>query len=840
MKKHLVIFPFLLLSFISLTLTAQGPANSINGQRKIDEIISRLTVREKIAQLFIVSFSSDPRNRSTIEAEALVKNEGVGGLIIMNSGLTAGANMINRLQSLSKIPLLVTIDGEWGVAMRFDSVIQFPRQMQLGALADESLVYQMGAAIGKQSKRLGIDVNYAPTIDINSNPRNPVINTRSFGENPEIVAKYGKAYMLGMKDAGVLGSAKHFPGHGDTEDDSHHTLPLLNFSKERINSLELYPFRALIEAGVDMVMIGHLQIPSLDSSGKPSSISKPIVSGLLRGELEYDGIIISDALNMKGVSEYMSPELIPLEAYKAGCDFILMPERVTEAITVMEKAVERGEISIHSLNMRVRKMLSVKLKQGILEDYYKISNQNLYEDLNDPSYLSLVSSISDKSVTVVNNRGNLIPIKELKREKIGYLSVGGDRNGKELAAELQLYAHIDTIVLRGKYSQNDLNRALNQLSDKSIVIIAMHNTDARPQREFGIDNNQIKLLTDFAQNKRVVFAYFGNPLALPQIQNYENFASVIIGYSNTIYNNRSVAGIIFGSVGAEGRLPVTSGTLSPGYSVKTEGNLRISYGIPEDFKLAGNKLRSEIDTMINDDILAGRYNGAQLILMKNNRVIINTSYGSMKTDMQVRINRISGMIAHLPAITLLAERGKLSLEDFAGKYLKRRGDSRLSNVLLSDLLMHRTDISDADSYKFRYSESNKEALRRVVEYVTLHNFEDFVKDEILSLIGMDRTYIKGDFAYSNANDIAKFISFLRSKGVYGGLKLAEKESTDLILNMMHYYSGSLNGSIVWYDDKNDIALIFLNDKEDSKMDESQKMNTGDNLRRRVIDFLTDF
>jgi len=276
MKKYLMNIPLLLLSFISLTVTAQSFTNSINGQRKIDEIISRLTVREKIAQLFIVSFSSDPRNSSTIEAEALIKKEGVGGLIIMNSGLTSGANMINRLQSLSKIPLLVTIDGEWGVAMRFDSVVQFPRQMQLGALTDESLVYQMGAAIGRQSKRLGIDVNYAPTIDINSNPRNPVINTRSFGESPEIVAKYGKAYMLGMKDAGVLGSAKHFPGHGDTEDDSHHTLPLLNFSKERIDMLELYPFRALIEAGVDMVMIGHLQIPSLDSSGRPSSISKQL------------------------------------------------------------------------------------------------------------------------------------------------------------------------------------------------------------------------------------------------------------------------------------------------------------------------------------------------------------------------------------------------------------------------------------------------------------------------------------------------------------------------------------------------------------------------------------
>src|SRR3989339_135849 len=298
MKIYLFRFLIVALLITSLfstkvTLAQNNISADSRDSRVVEDLLKRMTTREKIAQLFIVSFSSDTSDRSTIEAIEMVKTERVGGVILMNSTLTPAVKMINYLQSLSKIPLLVTIDGEWGAAMRFDSIVSFPRQMQLGALPSDSLVYRMGVAIGTQARRVGVDVNFAPTVDINNNPSNPVINTRSFGQDAQIVANYGVAYMRGMKDAGVMGSAKHFPGHGDTEVDSHNALPLLTFPRSRIDSLELYPFKVLIEAGVDMVMAGHLQIPSLDSSGRPSSISKSIISDLLRRDLEYNGIIIT-------------------------------------------------------------------------------------------------------------------------------------------------------------------------------------------------------------------------------------------------------------------------------------------------------------------------------------------------------------------------------------------------------------------------------------------------------------------------------------------------------------------------------------------------------------------
>ena len=285
----------------------------------------------------------------------------------MDDALNPAVDRVNQLHRMAEIPLLVTIDGEWGASMRYPELHAFPRQMQLGALTDESLIYEMGYAVGKECRDLNIHVNFAPDVDINNNAENPVINSRSFGENRDIVARYGAAYMEGMRDAGVCGSAKHFPGHGDTNADSHKTLPVLPFSRERLDSLELYPFRYLIDKNVGMVMVGHLEVPVLDSSGTPASISRPIITGVLKEQLGYDGIVITDALNMNGVSNRMEKKFVPLEAFKAGVDILLMPEDVEASITEIEKAVKRGNVSIADLNEKVRKMLRLKAEAGLFD-----------------------------------------------------------------------------------------------------------------------------------------------------------------------------------------------------------------------------------------------------------------------------------------------------------------------------------------------------------------------------------------------------------------------------------------------------------------------------------------
>lgn len=788
--------------------------------RSVERILSQMTVREKLAQLFIVSFSSDTSDISTINAINEIKKERVGGVILMNSPLTPAVKMINYLQSISKIPLLVTIDGEWGAAMRFDSIVPFPRQMQLGALSDESLVYKMGYAIGKQAKRLGVDVNFAPAVDINNNPGNPVINTRSFGENPLLVTNYGIAYMQGMKDAGVPGSAKHFPGHGDTDVDSHKSLPLIPFGKKRLDSLELLPFKSIIEAGVDMVMVAHLQIPSLDSLGRPASISGKIVSDLLRRDLEFGGLIVTDALNMKGVADYLPAETLPLEAFKAGCDIILMPEKVTDALSVMERAVHSGEISLHSLNMRCMKLLMLKERLGILEEREQVSTENLYSDLNKEEYISLISEISKGSVTLIKNDDSFLPYKNLKGQKIGYLSLGGDTNGKEFAEFLSLYSKIDTAILRGKYAISQVSNALNSLLGNTSYIVAMHNTDSRPQRDFGLNDREIKLLTDFATNRDVTLVYFGNPLAIPFIKNLNRFKSVIIAYNNTIYNNIASGEIIFGVSGARGRLPVSSGEYPLGYGLKSGELFRLKY------------VRSEFspDSIINKDISAGLYTGAQLVIMHKNRVILNRAYGDLNRFDEVNLNRMSALITELPAISILFSEHRISPEDFADKYLKSIKNSYNRKVLISDLLMQRVSKSKEDDLFPHFSYENVENIRKITESVAQYQLSEFIADTLYKVLGMayTRTGKKGTF--SNANDIAKFLSMIQNGGTYGGVDVMTNEAVMFTELFDQYYFETLNGSMIRTDPSGEFFMIFLNNGAESNGKESVKFNTGEKIK----------
>ena len=341
--------------------------------RQVDSVFRKLSTREKIAQIMIIDFTSDNSDELKAIQKKLVKKEKVGGIIPLGEKSFHGAiTRMNQLNKWAKIPMLVTLDAEWGAGMRWEDVPSYQFFIQMGALTSDSLVYEVGKSIAQECRALKIQVNYSPVVDINNNPEKFIVNHRTYGELKEKVAQFSIAMMRGMRDGGVAGSAKHFPGHGDTDVDSHVALPVLPFTAERLDTLELHPFKHLIADGVDMVMVAHLSIPSLDSSGAPSSISKPIVTGLLREKLGYDGIIITDALNMHGVSKHSGLEKkdIPLAAYKAGVDFLLMPENVEESITVIEKALRAGEITMEGLDMRVKKMLALKARLGILDKGY--------------------------------------------------------------------------------------------------------------------------------------------------------------------------------------------------------------------------------------------------------------------------------------------------------------------------------------------------------------------------------------------------------------------------------------------------------------------------------------
>ncbi len=392
-------------------------------QRWVDSVINTLSLRQRIAQLFIVPVETvEGKKNNTEKTIRLIHDEQIGGIIVMKAQPQYYAANINSLQCHSKIPLLVTIDGEWGVAMRTDSVLLFPRQMMLGAISDNTMIAKMGDAIAGQCKRMGIQLNFSPVVDVNNNPANPVINIRSFGENKYNVAGKSIAYMHGLQDGGVLSCAKHFPGHGDTDQDSHDLLPSINHSSSRIDSLELYPFRALMEGGVDAVMVAHLQVPAYDTLKRPSTLSPSIVNHLLRSELAFSGLIVTDALNMKAVTSVTKKDSIALWALLAGNDVMLMPEKVPESISLIEKAVAEGKISEHKINTKCRKMLAAKYRAG-LSRYQAINPVNLLEDLNSNEHKALRYQLTEQALTLLKNENGLLPLQRLDTLNIAYVEI---------------------------------------------------------------------------------------------------------------------------------------------------------------------------------------------------------------------------------------------------------------------------------------------------------------------------------------------------------------------------------------------------------------------------------
>lgn len=580
-KRVFILCTLLFLGIVSVDAQSN---NSARINRQVDSVMRKLSVREKIAQLMIVEFGSKDSKKKQAITNKLVKKEKIGGLIPMNDELIPAMRRMNQLNKMASIPMLVSIDAEWGANMRYKKEIPpFPRQMQLGALSSDSLVYKLGYLIGKECLSLKMQVNYAPDVDINNNPLNPAINTRSFGEDKEKVANYGIALMQGMKDAGVAGSAKHFPGHGDTDVDSHLALPKINFDYERLDSLEMYPFRKLIKAGVDMIMVAHLNVPALDPSGTPSSISKVIVTDLLREKMGFKGIICTDALNMDGVAKESGLEKkdIPLAAYKAGADILLMPEDVENSITEIEKALKRGEISMSGLNDRVRKVLALKARMGLFSKSYSplVDINGLEDRVIVKENLDLMQQIAKNSMTVMfndNSEGFGLPVS-FENKKVAFFGYRGAEYCREFANVAIKYGNVDTLILNDDATLVDIKDARNKLRGYDLIITAFNDTDPRPHKGFGIEREEVNFITDWAKEQPMIAVYMGSPYALTRIPDYKNFTAFVLGYSNNIANNFAAAQVVFGGIPAIGVLPVTAADFKVGHTVTLAERYREEY-----------------------------------------------------------------------------------------------------------------------------------------------------------------------------------------------------------------------------------------------------------------------
>ncbi|WP_460879868.1 glycoside hydrolase family 3 protein [Pontibacter rugosus] len=478
----------------------------VNPQEKewVDSVMATLTPAQRIGQLFMVAAYSNKNEKHFREIDTLVSRYNIGGVMFMQGGPVRQATLTNRFQAQAKVPLLVAMDAEWGLDMRLDSSMHFARQMTLGAMDDDRYVYLMAREIALKMKRMGVNVSFSPVLDVNNNANNPVIGSRSFGESKEEVARRGIAYIRGLQDHGVIAVAKHFPGHGDTDTDSHLALPVITHDMKRLTDVELYPFKQSFDAGVMGVMVAHLYLPAIDSTRNlATTLSKPVVTGLLKDKMKYKGLVFTDALNMKGVSRYYKPGEVDLKALLAGNDVLLFPEDVPTAVTKIADAVQQKLITQEEIDARVRKILQAKYWTG-LNSYEPVKLANLQKEVDRPVSSIVQEQLFEHAVTVVENKENLLPFRNLDTLSIASVAIGISP-GNVFQETLGNYAPVNKFSVPNRYAPDSVfTNLIPKLKDNDLVVVSIHNMNLTPAKNFGIGTSArafIKYLQDHTKKK---------------------------------------------------------------------------------------------------------------------------------------------------------------------------------------------------------------------------------------------------------------------------------------------------------------------------------------------------
>ncbi|HEX8504312.1 MAG TPA: glycoside hydrolase family 3 N-terminal domain-containing protein, partial [Hymenobacter sp.] len=682
-------------------------APQLANSRWVDSVMHTLTPDQRVAQLFMVAAYSNKTRLDEDSVSTLVKQYGVGGLIFFQGGPVRQSKLLNRYQREAKVPLLVAMDCEWGVGMRLDSTTRFPYQMSMGGLRDNQLLYVMGQEIARQFKRLGMHVNFAPVVDVNNNASNPVIGFRSWGENRENVTEKSFQYMKGMQDAGVLAVAKHFPGHGDTDTDSHLALPLIRVDARRIDTLELFPFRSLMRRGLGGVMIAHLNIPALDSTGLPSTLSKPIVTDLLKQKLGFDGVIFTDAMNMKGVINKYPPGDADLRALQAGNDILEFSRNVPLALRMVREAINNGQLSQADIDARCRKVLALKQWSG-LNHYKPIDLRNLYQDLNTPHANYLTRRLSELSVTLLRNQKNLLPLQRLDTLRLATLTIG-TKDTTSFQRMVADYAPVRHFWLSATASLNELTTMRETLKPYNVVLVGVNNLGSLPATSFGVTPEVNVILHELeGQKQKVVVSVFGNAYSLARIRDLDRADAVLLAYQESQNAQEVTAEIIFGGLGATGKLPVTvSSRFSAGAGLTTQGGLRLNYGYPEAVAM-NNNLEARVDSIVNNAIAAKALPGGEVVIARKGVVVLRKSYGTHsfadapaqagKPSRPVRntdiydLASVTKVSAALPSLMKLQDEGKFNPEMTMGQVFPAFAKTNKKDVKLRDVLTHQARL----------------------------------------------------------------------------------------------------------------------------------------------------
>lgn len=663
----------------------------------VDSVFASLTPEERIGQLFMIRAHSNKGQEHIDEVTELITKQKVGGLIFFQGGPVRQALLTNKYQRLSKTPLLIAMDAEWGISMRLDSTVKYPYQNRLGGIKDNTLIYEMGAEIARQCRRLGVHVNFAPVIDVNNNPKNPVIGFRSFGEEPVNVAKKGYAYMAGMQDNYVLATAKHFPGHGDTDSDSHKTLPVIPHNKTRLDSIELLPFRELIKAGLGAVMTAHLHIPELDSTTNlASSLSKPIVTDLLKDELGFTGLVFTDGLGMRGVTNYYSHPDIAVKALVAGNDVLLLSQDVGGSIAAIKQAINDSILTWDDINKKCKKILKVKKWAG-LDKWQPIETDSLYEHLNSNAAKAIKRKLIKASSSLLRNRNQIIPFHAIDTLRLASLSLGTDKL-TSFHETIDLYTGVEHYAIKNA-TENIFDALIAPLSKYDAVIVSIHNLNNWQSRKYGLNDQAIHFIEKLSKSTKVVLNLFGNPYCLQYFNDEKDVDAILLSYDDSDEAQDIAAQVLFGGKPAQGKLAVHISNEFPRNFGLTTRKIRLGYSLPDEENI-DSQILIRIDSLVNDAIERRATPGCQILAAKNGEVIFYKSYGyHTYKKKQAVVNSdiydlasVTKIMATLPALMKLYDEGKFDIKKKLSDYLTFLDSTNKQNLRVSDILTHQARL----------------------------------------------------------------------------------------------------------------------------------------------------
>ncbi len=721
-------FTTLLISCFFYTKTMAQPTNSW-----VESTYEKLTLEQKIGQLFMVAAYSGTDKYNEQEIKTLIQNQQIGGLIFMQGTAERQAELTNEYHKLSNVPLLIAMDAEWGLGMRLRGIDDLPKQMYMGATGDAQLMKRYGNAVADQCKRLGVHVNFAPVIDVNNNPRNPVINDRSFGENKKQVTAMGVAYMKAMQEKGVMACAKHFPGHGDTDVDSHEELPKINKSKTALQEVELFPFRELIKSGVQSMMIAHLNIPALEPNNVPTTLSKKVVTDLLKNEMGFEGLIFTDALNMKGVTKYYKPGEVDYLAFKAGNDVLLFSEDVEKGIQKIREAIVKNEIPMAQLEASVKKILTAKYNAG-LANFREVKTQNIDDDINQLTSV-IRTQTAQKGITLLSDPYNVLDkIGKKNNKRTAYVVVGATEK-TELNAKLQHERLGDIFYAETKTAQQ-IKTLKNKLEKYEAVIIGVHDMSRFTSQDYGIDFSERKAVTELALNKNTLTVVYGNPYAVSLIDNDGGF---MICYDEQDETVETALQILTRTISAYGKLPVSisamykagagieSRTTMLGEPTSNEDGSQV-IAIDKNSEIAqryyknkngedfvagvgGEKVvccvspmsvgsqtnyLDKVDNLMENAIAQRVFPGCRVMAVKDGKVFYDRSFGNQTYDKKEPVTNntmydlasVTKIAATTVAVMKLYEEGKIDLDAQLGKYISQARGTNKENVQIKNLLLH--------------------------------------------------------------------------------------------------------------------------------------------------------